>query len=121
MAGKDSVTIDDIADEPMQRFPGTDHAWTAYWRLEPRPDGSTAPDGPAIHGLEDKFEVVAAGEAVVVTVRAAARMRPDLVAIPIEGVEPSHVVLATRAGERNRLVADFARLAEQYITEPPDT
>lgn len=46
-------------------------------------------------------------------------MRPDLVAIPLVGVEPSHVVLAIRAGERNRLVADFARLAEEHITAPP--
>ncbi|GAB3691175.1 LysR family transcriptional regulator [Saccharopolyspora tripterygii] len=120
LAGEESVTLDDLAGEPMPRFPEADPAWSAYWRLEPRPDGSKAPEGPDINALEEKFEVVAAGQAVVVTVRAAARMRPDLVAIPIEGVEPSHVVLATRAGERNRLVADFACLAEQHITEPPE-
>lgn len=32
---------------------------------------------------------------------------PDLTAVPIEGVEPSHAVLATRARGRNRLVAAF--------------
>lgn len=119
LAGKESVTVDDIADEPMPRLPGADATWSAYWRLEPRPDGSAAPDGPVINAFEDKFEAVAAGEAVVISVEAAAHLRPDLVTIPLEGVEPSHVVLATRAGERNRLVTDFARLAEELLTAPP--
>ncbi|MCI2424074.1 LysR substrate-binding domain-containing protein [Saccharopolyspora sp. K220] len=119
LASKKSVTLDDIADEPMPRIPGADATWSAYWRLEPRPDGSSAPDGPIINALEDKFEVVAAGEAVAIAVGAAAHLRPDLVAIPLEGVEPSHVVLATRAGERSRLVADFTKLAEELLTGPP--
>ena len=45
LAGKESVTLDDIADEPIPRFP--DPAWNAYWRIDPRPDGSPAPDGPS--------------------------------------------------------------------------
>lgn len=40
LAGRESVTLDDIADEPMPR--GADPAWNAYWRIDPRPDGSSA-------------------------------------------------------------------------------
>jgi hypothetical protein len=36
----------------------------------------------------------------------------------LENVEPSHVVLATRAGDRSRLVAAFRKLAEAHITAP---
>lgn len=35
--------------------------------------------------------------------------------VPLEGVEPSHVVLATRAGDRSRLVADFRKYAEALL------
>jgi hypothetical protein len=45
-------------------------------------------------------------------------MRPDLTTIPIEGVEPSHVVVACRADDRSRLVADFRKLAGSHMTAP---
>jgi hypothetical protein len=38
--------------------------------------------------------------------------------IPLEGVEPSHVVLATRAGDNNRLLAAFRKAAEAHLTAP---
>jgi hypothetical protein len=47
------------------------------------------------------------------------RLRPDLTMIPLEGVEPSHVVLATRAGDNNRLLAAFRKAAEAHLTAPP--
>ncbi len=118
-AGKESVTLDDIADEPLPRFPGADPAWSAYWRLEPRPDGRPAPDGPVIEAMEDKFEVIAAGEAVAVLPwLVAERIRPDLTSVRLADVEPSHVVVATRAGDRNRLVAEFRRCAQETLTGP---
>src|ERR1700730_11154350 len=52
LAGKESVALDDIADEPMPRLP--DAAWNAYWRIDPRPDGTPAPDGPLVNAVEDK-------------------------------------------------------------------
>jgi DNA-binding transcriptional LysR family regulator len=122
LAGKESVTLDDIADEPLPRIRDSDPAWSAFWRIEPRPDGRLAPDGPIIDALEDKFEVIAAGEAIAITAGPAGHaIRPDITTIPLEGVEPSHVVLATRADDRSRLVAAFRKQAQTHLTVPQNT
>lgn len=118
LADRESVTVDDIADEPVPR--SLDTAWNAFWRLDPRPDGTAAPDGPLVDAIEDKFELIAAGQAVAIVPASAhlGTLRADLTAIPLRGVEPSHVVLATRAGERSRLSAAFHTAAREHLTPP---
>ena len=119
LAGKEYVTLDDIADEPLPRIRNSDPSFAAFWRIEPRPDGRRAPDGPIIDDIEDKFEVVAAGEAVAIGAGMMGHvLRPDLTTVPLEGVEPVHVVLATRADDRNRLVAAFRKIALAMLTGP---
>ncbi|MET9860696.1 LysR substrate-binding domain-containing protein [Streptomyces smyrnaeus] len=107
LAGKESVTLDDIEGEPIPRFP--DPEWDAYWRIDPRPGGSPAPGGPSVETIEDKLEHVAAGQAVAIIPAAlhTGGTRPDLTTIPLHGVEPSHIVVATRAADSSRLVAAF--------------
>lgn len=115
LAGKESVSIDDIAGEPLIR--SSNPVWNAFWRVDPRPDGSRAPDGPLVDTIEDKFEAVAAGEAIAIVVAGdePVRVRPDLTVVPLRDVEPSHVALATRAGDRNRLVVAFRKIAQTYL------
>jgi DNA-binding transcriptional LysR family regulator len=118
LAGRESVTLDDIADEPLPRLP--DPAWNAFWRIDPRPDGSPAPDGPLIEVIEDKLELIAAGQAVAIVAAGlrADTLHPDVTTVPLHGVEPSHVVLATRADDRDRLVAAFRKSAQAHLTRP---
>ncbi|MBO4273845.1 LysR family transcriptional regulator [Microbispora triticiradicis] len=115
LAGKESVTLDDIEGEPIPRFP--DPEFDAYWRVDPRPGGRPAPDGPLVETIEDKLEHIAAGQAVAIVPAAlyAAGIRPDLTTVPLHGVEPGHVVVATRAADRGRLVAAFHSSARDHL------
>ncbi|MFC7277077.1 LysR family transcriptional regulator [Paractinoplanes rhizophilus] len=112
LAGKESVTLDDIADEPLPRM-ATDPAWNEFWRA-----GSTA-TGPLLTSLEDKAELIAAGEVVAIVPAGSASYRPDLTEIPLHGVEPTHVVLATRAGDRGLLLNDLRKAVRAHLTAPP--
>jgi DNA-binding transcriptional LysR family regulator len=118
LAGRESVTLDDIADEPIPHVRQSDPMLNAYWRLDPRPDGRPAPDGPLVEALEDKHELIAAGQAVAIgpPLDYATGLHPSLTTVPLHGVEPSQVVLATRTGDRNRLVTAFRKHAEALLT-----
>ncbi|MGW7367732.1 LysR family transcriptional regulator [Streptomyces sp. NPDC054841] len=117
LAGKESVTLDDITDEPLPRLRRSDPLVNAFWRIDPRPDGRPAPGGPLVESVEDKFELIAAGQAVAVSAHVHTHtLRPDLTTVPLEGVEPSHVVLATRDRDRNGLVAAFRTYARAHLT-----
>ncbi|MEU3410255.1 LysR family transcriptional regulator [Streptomyces sp. NPDC006658] len=120
LAGKKWVTLDDIADEPIPHVRQSDPLLNAYWRLDPRPDGRPAPDGPLVEALEDKHELIAAGQAVAIgpPLDYATGLHPSLTTIPLQGVEPSQVVLATRTGDRSRLVTAFRKHAEALLTGP---
>jgi DNA-binding transcriptional LysR family regulator len=115
LAARASVTLEDFEDEPQPQLP--DPEWNAFWRVDPRPDGRPAPAGPVVAAIEDKIELIAAGEAVAIVPGGmhAKTIRPNLTTVPIEGIEPSHVVLAIRAGDRNRLLADFRKAAEAHL------
>jgi DNA-binding transcriptional LysR family regulator len=93
LAGKESISLDDIAGEPLPEIPRTD---------------------------PDKFEHIAEGDIVIVSAGLSPDGgRPDLTTVPIDDVEPSHVVLATRADDRNRLVSAFREYAQTCLTGTP--
>jgi DNA-binding transcriptional LysR family regulator len=85
----------------------------------PHPDGEPAPLGPMlVDTFEDKLEVVADGPAVAIAPANDRRstLRDDLAVVPVEGIEPCQVVVATRAGDRNPLVARFRESAQLALT-----
>lgn len=111
LAGRESVTLDDFAREPLVRY--SDPAYDAFWRIDPRPDGRQAPDGPLVQAHADKLEYIAGGQALALAPAGGGNvaLRHDLAAVPVQGIEPCTVVLATRAGERSRLITAFRESA----------
>lgn len=118
LAGKEVVTPDDFADEPLVACAGMAAQWTGFWRLDPRPGGAPAPTGPLlVDTFEDKLEVVADGQAVALAPADDPRcsLRDDLTTVPVEGIEPCRVVVAARCGDANPLVADFRECARDHL------
>ncbi|MET9352912.1 LysR substrate-binding domain-containing protein [Streptomyces sp. NPDC006617] len=118
LARKKSVTPDDFTDEPLVACAGMAALWTGFWRLDPRPDGSPAPLGPVlVDTFEDKLEAVADGRAIALVPADDRRctLRNDLATIPVEGVEPCQVVVATRLADANPLVAHFRESAQNLL------
>ncbi|MFD4403117.1 LysR family transcriptional regulator [Nocardia sp. NPDC058499] len=117
--GKESVTPDDFADEPLVACAGMAAAWTGFWRLDPRPDGGPAPLGPMlVETFEDKLEVVADGRAVALVPADDRRstLRADLATVPVDGIEPCSVVVASRVDDANPLIARFRESATTHLT-----
>ncbi|MEU4656386.1 LysR family transcriptional regulator [Streptomyces sp. NPDC023723] len=118
LAGKESATPADFAGEPLVACAGMAAVWTGFWRLEPRPDGAPAPLGPLlVDTFEDKLEAVADGRAVALVPAGDRRwaLRDDLATVPVTGIDPCEVVVATRDGDHNPLVAHFRESARKLL------
>ncbi|QWF82350.1 LysR family transcriptional regulator [Amycolatopsis sp. CA-230715] len=106
LAGKESVAFDEVADEEFVPCTSSPTMWS----------------GPAEVGFddsfEDKLEFVAEGRALAVLPAGDGRsaLRPDLTAIPLEGVDPCEVVVLTRLGDPNPLATAFHDVAAAYLT-----
>ena len=114
LAGEDSVRLRDFAREPLPKMADPD--WNTFWRVDPRPDGSRAPDGPLVGTWEDALELVAIGQAACLAPAGTRRhLRADLTTVPVEDVEPCRIVLASRAGDSSRLLHDFREIAASCL------
>ncbi|WP_410672145.1 LysR family transcriptional regulator [Amycolatopsis sp. cmx-4-68] len=104
-AGKESVTLDDLADEQFVACTSSPTLWSGP--LEPSIDDS----------FEDKLELVADGRALAILPAGDRRstLRPDLATVPVEGIDPCQVVLATRAHDPNPLATAFHTIAATHL------
>jgi len=110
LAGKESITEDDLAGEPI--------IWHPNGNLLPtRLRHVTA--GLVVRSVEEKLEHVAAGRGVSLLPRSATAYysRPDITYVPVSDLPPDEVCLATAAASRSPLVTAFARAAREVTPE----
>ncbi|OMB84995.1 LysR family transcriptional regulator [Mycolicibacterium conceptionense] len=74
--------------------------------------------GPVSESFEDRLELIAGGHAIAVLPVGDRRasLRADLVTVPVVGFPASEVVVASRVGDPNPLVAEFLRTASAHLT-----
>ncbi|VVJ20761.1 Transcriptional regulator [Amycolatopsis camponoti] len=105
LAGKESVTLDELADERFTACTSSPTLWSGP--LEPSLDDS----------FEDKLELVADGRGLAILPAGDRRptVRADLATVPVEGIDPCQVVLATRADDPNPLAIAFHDVAASCL------
>jgi DNA-binding transcriptional LysR family regulator len=121
LAGKESISLDDLTDEELVACTSTPAIWSTPRPLGTGPDGHAVPAGPsADDAFEDKLELVAGGYSVAILPAGDRRstLREDLATVPVEGIDPCQVVVASHAGDRNPLVAAFHETAVRTLSRP---
>jgi DNA-binding transcriptional LysR family regulator len=113
LAGKEAVSITDLADEHLLQNPDAVPEWGEI-ASEMRSRNDRRPI-PLIRTVEEKLEHVATGHGIVILPRSTATFyrRPDVTCIPVEDISPNYVSLAWDAARRSRLIYEFADLAQR--------
>ncbi|MEO3789558.1 LysR family transcriptional regulator [Nonomuraea sp. B10E15] len=119
LAGRESVDMADLRDEPIGWTEVAPAAWVDWWAVNPRPDGSAPVWGPKNDNVDEMLEHVAAGAAVCIGARSMAEYyaHPELTWLPITDVEPLRIALAWPPGTVNPLVGEFVRVVREIVAE----
>ncbi|GAA5016750.1 LysR family transcriptional regulator [Actinopolymorpha pittospori] len=112
-AGRRSLSIMELADDPVVMHLNASPAWDAFCNTDPRPDGRHPVPGPAIRTMDEKLEHVAAGRAITFLPESAAHyyLRRDVVCVPVTDIPPHPVCLAGPADRDTDLIEAFAETA----------
>lgn len=111
LAGKDEVTLVDLADEHLLQNPDAVPEWRDVARemreRVPRPAEEDR------YSVEEKLEHVARGRGIAVLPESVAAFytRPDIAVATITDIGPSRVALAWEAARRSPLIRDFVDVA----------
>lgn len=113
LAGKDTISVADLADEHLLQDPAAVPEWrdiAAEMRTRRRHCA------PVFRTVEEKLEHVAAGHGIVVLPLSTAVFytRPGIAYSHVSDIPPNQVCLAWDATRRSRLIQDFAALAADH-------
>jgi DNA-binding transcriptional LysR family regulator len=114
LAGKDTITIADLADSHLLQDPDAVPEWRDIAaEMRTRQRGSV----PVFRTVEEKLEHVAAGHSIVVLPLSTAVFytRPGVAYSHVSDIPPNRVCLAWDATRRSPLIRDFAAIAADHL------
>ena len=114
LADRTSVSIADLADDPVVRHRGASPIWESWNSIDPRPDGRRPRRGPEVGNLEETIEAVGTGRAigfVPASVTTALQMPPEVIVMPVADIAPTEVCLAWNADRRSETIRDLVTAA----------
>jgi DNA-binding transcriptional LysR family regulator len=119
LATRDSISIDEIADEVFVSASGGIPEILDWWLVDPRPDGSHPQRGPVADDFEGLLELVAAGMGVNIASASAATHygREGLSFVRIRDIEPSTILLCWLKRPASAAVPAFIDIAKELA--PP--
>ena len=114
LAGKEMISLADLADEHLLQHPGIVPEWRAIaseWRGR-----SQVPPPRVIHAVEEKLERVGAGRGILVLPQSTATyyQRPGIFHVRIGDISLAETCLAWPSSRRSPLIAEFASLASAH-------
>ncbi|WP_223163768.1 LysR substrate-binding domain-containing protein [Nocardioides humilatus] len=112
LAGRRSVVIGDLLEDPITVSASGDDAFRAFWSLEAYRRG-IPPKVVTIHSVTEEVQVVGTGAAIAVTAAATTRYgsHPSLRFLPVTDAPPSTVALAWRTDTVGPLARRFRKVA----------
>ncbi|WP_330275940.1 LysR substrate-binding domain-containing protein [Lentzea sp. NBC_00516] len=114
LAGKESVSVTELADEHLLQDPAAVPEWRDI-ALELRK--RDRPEVPHVNSVEEKLELVAAGAGISILPLSTATYytRQDVIGIPVEDIGPNQVCLAWLATRRSPLIDAFVDAAASLV------
>jgi len=119
LAARESVSIKDLAEEPVVTSRSVPEEVARWWSALPRSDGSTPPLGPRAESVEEMLEVVATGHGVCLVSRSVEAFygRPDLVFVPVSDADKVPIALAWRGDDERPLLREFLAVARRVAED----
>jgi DNA-binding transcriptional LysR family regulator len=120
LAGRDSVSITDLLDEPFLALPASAGPLRDFWLAVEERDGHPVRIAADINDTEETYEAVASGIGICLLAAGNAPIfnRGDLAMLPVHDLSPCELVMAYDERRRSPLLETFAALCGQVAAQP---
>jgi len=115
LAGRDTIEVADLLDEPFLALPASAGPLRDYWLATDVRGGRPARIGAEVASTEETYEALADGRGVCLLAAGNARLISlgGVVTRPVSGLSLATLALAWRRDDRRPLVLDYARACRQ--------